>query len=406
MRHSDADIYDYQAPYLINWLYSFLGPTNVDKALAKYQRTLRMSGPIVSEYSLRHRHPWWNAFMMYFQLRRSAKSIKRNLTAELKVLAADAKKIAALRKFMPPSVERKYQRDLMDIDRARDYLFEIQIAWHFYLQGNDLQWYADDGQKHPEFLVKTSDFEFNVECKRISVDISRQVKRRDFHRLVQELLPEIEKRGYAGAIDIALAGRLEGSHVSALASDIMGLIKSGRSGGKYIIPLGQVSFKPAKKKRQLVNGVEQYEKLRMSLADQSHAAIFSSQIAGDCIIDPIVLTVKSERPDKVPDGILEKLRRAAKDQLDVSVPGIIVCFLEGVYDLRELKSDSGLQLMTSALFEKKVFSHIAAVGYSSEIHVHKLGHGETYDNQSLVFKNANCRFKEVKDYKFTSAVIE
>ena len=88
---------------------------------------------------------------------------------------------------MPLSVQKKYRRDLMDVARARDYLFEIHIAWHFYLRDHDLQWYEDDGQKHPEFLVKTPSFDFNVECKRISVDTSRQIKREDFYRLVQDL---------------------------------------------------------------------------------------------------------------------------------------------------------------------------------------------------------------------------
>lgn len=405
MRDSESDIYDYEAAYLINWLYSFLGPSSVDRALARYQRALELSGPVVSKYSLRHRHPWWTAFGTYFQLKRSAKSIKRNLTPELKILAGDAKRIATLRKYMPLSVQEKYKRDLIDVDRARDYLFEIHIAWHFHLQGNDLQWYDDDGQKHPEFLVKTPNFDFNVECKRISVDISRQVNREDFHRLAQELLPEIEKQGYVGNIDINLAGRLESRQINNLALDILGLIRSGRSKREFTIPLGQVSFNPTEKNGQVVNVVEQYEHLRMSLPDQTHAIIFSSRTRGDFGADPIRLTVKSNKPDTVLDGIFQKLRKAAKNQLDTSMPGVIVCFLEDVHDLRDLRSDSGLQLMTSALFDKKTFSHIAAVGYSSEMHVRKLSYGELYNNQSLVFKNPNCRFKEVKVYKFTNTTI-
>jgi len=294
MRDSDIDIYTDEVAYHINWLYTFLGPNNVDRALKRYLRTLNLSGQVVSEYSLRHRHPWWSAFLRYFELKRSAKAIKRNLTAELKILAGDAKRIATLRKYMPLSVQEKYKRDLVDANRSRDYLFEIHIAWHFHLQGNDLQWYDDNGQKHPEFLVQTPKFDFNVECKRISVDISRHINREDFHRLVQELLPKIEKKGYAGKVDIVLAERLEKKQIDNLASDILELIKLDRNRGEFTIPLGQVTFKPTEKNGRVVNGVQLYENLRMNLSDQTHASIFSSWTDGDLVVDPIVLTITTE----------------------------------------------------------------------------------------------------------------
>jgi hypothetical protein len=406
MRTSDSDIYDYEAGRLINWLYCFLGPRDVDRALAKHEKTLRLSGPVVSEYSLQNRHPWWPAFLAYFQLKREGKSIKKNLTPQLKILCGDAKRICSLLKFMPLSVQKKYRRDLMDVDRARDYLFEIHIAWHFYLRDHDLQWYEDDGQKHPEFLVKTPTFDFNVECKRISVDTSKQIRRDDFYRLVQDLVPEIGKKGYTGNVDVIIPGRLHSGEVKKLASDILELIKSGMNEGEFRMPLGQIVLTLTKKTGRIVNVVEAYKDLRESLPDQGHASLFSSRTKGDFGSDPIALTIKSDQRDKVLDGISSKIRKAGKDQLDTSIPGMIVCFLEDVYDLSDLRSDSGLQRMTSALFEKKTFSHIAAVSYSSEIHVHKLSDGEMYDNQSLVFKNPNCRFEEAKAYRFTGAAIE
>ena len=47
MRVYESDIYDTEASHLINKLYSFLGPANVDRALKKYQRSLELSGPVV-----------------------------------------------------------------------------------------------------------------------------------------------------------------------------------------------------------------------------------------------------------------------------------------------------------------------------------------------------------------------
>lgn len=400
MSNFESDIYDTEASNLINKLYSFLGPANVDRALKKYQRALDLSGPVVSEYTLKHRHPWWNAFRTFFELKKKGKSIKRNLTPELKMLAADAKKIYSLQRFMPKSVQNKYKRDLVDSDRAVDYLFEIQIAWHFYLQGNDLQWYEDDSEKHPEFIVKTPNFDFNVECKRVSVDISRKIKRQDFNRFVQELLPEIEKQSYTGNVDIVLDGRLYSNQIDALASEILELIKSGEVKGESAISFGQISLNLSKKSKKIINVVEQYEKLCMSLPNGAHGAVFSSQKNGNFAVDPIQMSIRSKKTDNVLDGISSKVYKSAKNQLNKSIPGIIVCFLEDVYDLRELSSESGLQLMTSYLLNKEGCSHIAGIGYSSEIRVHRRYKSEVYDHQSLFFKNPNCKFKEVETYKF------
>jgi hypothetical protein len=399
MRKHEADIYDTEASHLINTLYSFLGPVNVDRALKRYQRSLNLSGPVVSEYTLKHIHPWWNAFMAFFELKKKGKSIRRNLTPELKMLAGDAKKISILQRFMPKSVQNKYKRDLIDADRAIDYLFEIQIAWNFYLQGNDLKWYEDDVEKHPEFIVKTTNFNFNVECKRISVDLSRKIKRRYFHRFAQELLPEIEKQNYTGNVDIVLDERLYSNQIDALTSEVLELIKSGKTKGEYAISLGQISLNLSKKCKKTVN-LEQYEALLKNPPIGQHIAFFSSQKKGNYLIDPIQISLKSKKVDNVLDGIYEKVYEAAKNQLDKSLPGIIVCFLEDVYDLRELSSGSGLQLMTHHVLEKEKCSHIAGIGYSSEVQIHRRYESETYNNQSLFWKNRDCKFEEVKNYEF------
>jgi hypothetical protein len=398
MNPSESDIHDYEASRLINKLYCFLGPVNVDSALKKYKRTLDLSGPIVSEYTIKHKHPWWDAFIYFFKLKNEAKSIRRNFTPEIRMLSADAKMVITLQRFMPVSVQNKYKRDLVDSDRAFDYLFEIRIAWHFYSRGNELQWYEDDGKKHPEFLVRTPDFNFNVECKRISDDISRQIKKADFNQLAEKLLPEIETKGYGGNIDIIINGRLEGSQIYTLVLEIMELIKSRNIKGEFAISLGQVSLNLNERSGKIVNAMEN---LRMKYVSGIRAAFLSSRMNGDNFVDPIEVSIKSKKPDKVLEGIYDKVYEAAKNQLVKSMPGIIICFLEGVYDLRDLASNSGLQLMTCKLLNKDGLSHIARIEYCSEKHIHRFGKNkETYDNQGLFFNNPNCKFEKVKTYQF------
>jgi len=240
----ESGIHDYEVTNLVNKLIGFLGRNEVEKCLKRYKHSLKSSGPVFRDYYLKTRHPWWNAFIEYFGLEKAGKSIRKNLTENIKILAGDAKKISILQKFMPESVKNKYKKDLIDDNRAFDYLFEIQIAWHFYLKGGLIQWYEDDGHKHPEFLVKTPSFEFDVECKRISVDASRKIRRRDFYRFSEKLNPLVEERGYSGTIDINIQDRLHSSdkYLNDLTSQVLAIINQGQIKGHYEIPLGSLSL--------------------------------------------------------------------------------------------------------------------------------------------------------------------
>jgi hypothetical protein len=137
--------------------------------------------PILREYYLKNRHPWWGAFGEFFAKERTGQSTRRGLSESLKILAGDAKKVAELQRTMPESIKLKYRRNLVDDSRARDHLFEIQIAWHFFLKGYVIGWYESNSKSCPEFLVRTPEMDFDVECKRISVDTARRVRRRDFY---------------------------------------------------------------------------------------------------------------------------------------------------------------------------------------------------------------------------------
>lgn len=206
-----SDIHDFEVPNLVNKLIRFIGRAEIEKCLDRYKWSLQSSGPVLSEYYLKTRHPWWEAFIEYLNLEKSGKSIKRNLTNKIKILAGDAKKISVLQRLMPEKVKEKYKKDLIDDKRAYDYLFEINIAWHFFLKGCEIIWHEDDSREHSEFLVREPEFEFNVECKRISVDISRKIRRKDFYRLAEKLIPAIENQNYSGQIDIVLHDRLPSS---------------------------------------------------------------------------------------------------------------------------------------------------------------------------------------------------
>lgn len=397
-----ADVHDYEVVKLVDRLVSFLGPTNVERCLERYHASLKSSGPVFRDYYLKHRHPWWNALAHFFQLQKIGKSIRRNLTEDLKNLAGDAKKVTTLQKIMPDSVRQKYKSDLVDDNRAKDYLFELDTAWHFYQKGYGIKWYEDGSRVHSEFLVMTPELEFNVECKRISVDITRRIRRRDFYRLAEQLIPKIAEMGYSGTIDVILKDRLHSSDkfMAELTGQIVQQISAGNTTGQFQIPFGSVTLDLMPANGNTVNFDERANLLWKRKSEQAHGAVFAKS-QNRRPIDPIELTLMCERADKVLDGIGERITKA-RSQLDESKPGLIVCFLEGVDDLSELAKDSGLQRLSSMLLKKESFSHIAGISYSSEPRVQKSGEVERFYNQALIFRNPNCRYDQVKPFKFLS----
>lgn len=397
-----ADIHDYEVSRLINRLVSFLGPITVERCIQKYNASLQSSGPVFRDYYLKYRHPWWNALSEFFELEKAGKSILKNLTEGLKTLAGDSQKVTTLQKLMPDAVREKYRKDLIDDNRANDYLFEIDIAWHFFQKGYDIKWYESALKSHSEFLVRAPELEFDVECKRISVDISRRIRKRDFYRLAEQLIPKISKMGYSGMIDIVLKDKLHcnDKFLNELANEAVNEVYNGRLKGGFEIPFGSLALELVPANGNPVDLYERFDHLWRRKSEQAHGAIFAKSKNGRPV-DPVELTLMCERADNVLEGIRDRIMKA-KTQLDESKPGLIACFLEGVDDLRELAKDSGLQMMSSLLLTKETFSHVAGISYSSEPHIERSAESERFFNQALIFRNSHCRYEKVKDFQFLS----
>lgn len=403
MENQVTDIYQHKAGSLINKLVEFLGERNVKRCLQRYERSLKSSGPVFREYYLKNKHPWLNALTQYYELTKKAKSIHKNLTPELKDLATDAKKVVDLQHQMPKSVKNKYKKDLLDDNNACYYLFEIQTAWHFFAKNWAIQWYEDVPTKHPEFLIEAPELQFNVECKWISVNIARKIHRKDLYSLADNLIPEIEKRKYAGRLDFILKDRLEGGIISGLCTKVLELIDGGALKGEHeISPFGILALDLSCVSGLVVGMNECWKRFYERKPDKAHGGIFARSKDGRPV-DPIELTVMSEKADTVLDGIKDKISKAEM-QLDESKPGLIVCFLEGVngFELRKLNGESALQRMTEHVLAKDKFSYVMGIAYSSESMVKKGYDSEEIFNPGLFFRNHKCTFQEAKTFEFLS----
>jgi len=393
-----ADIYDYEVGRLIHRLISFLGENEIEKRLRKYHDALQSGGPVFRKYYLQTRHPWWASLDEFFALEQAGKSIKRHLSRSLKLLAGDARVITILNRFMPENVRRKYRQDLMDDERAKDYLFELHIAWHFHLMGCTIEWLTNDAVKHSEFLVKSESLEFLVECKRVSIDLSRKIRRRDFYRLAEKLLPSVQSLGFCGIVNITLSGRLHSNdnYISDLCSQVLRKLDIGSH--NFVIQSGRFSSSLQSANHIAVDLVAKTRELITIKPPEAHGAIFVGSSLGKPV-DSVTLIIQSEAAEPVLEGIKDRLKKAAS-QLDPSYPGLIACFLEGIDDLTELASDSGLQVISNYLLDKHEFAHVAAISYCSESKVEETSRFESFFNQGLLFRNPNCKFSGVSKFHF------
>jgi len=400
-----SDIYENEARKYIIKLIDFFGCIQIEKCLKKYKESLVCAGPIYKRYHLMRRHPWWEALIYFYELESKGKSVNKNLDLQLKILAGDGKKISVLQKMMPDSVRSKFKKDLLDPKRAFDFLFELKIAWHYLINGHSLNWYEDDNR--PDFLVKTPEFDFNVECKRVTVDASRKVWRNDFYRLVERLLPKVQKLNYKGTIDVELDGRLHSNdqHLEKLSTDILAAIQNSGPSGTFDISLGKVIFDLKESNGEVVNFRERYQDLWGRKAHEAHGVIFACEGNGNPV-DAVELTLKSRKSDKVLEGIKDKIKYAATKQLPNDKPGLISCFLEDIADLTGLASESGLQIMSHYLLDKKEFSHVAAISFSAENRVQKEPGAENFNSQGLLFRNPHCIYENVQGFPFLSKEIE
>lgn len=396
----DRDIHPKEVGSLIKKLIAFIGHNRIENALNKYEASLKSSGPMFREYYLRVRHPWWDSLLFFRKLQRNGKSIRKHLNSALKSLAADAKMTTTLQRHMPEPVKEKYKKNLVDKERAIDYLFEIRLAWHFYLKGCSIIWEDDPQSRQAEFMVIDGRIHFNVECKRISVDIARKIRERDFFRLADKLIPLLYAAELTGRVSIVLNGKLASNdnYLNQVTSEVITVAKRTPTDdseifcGSVVTDLKKANgtkFDPNK------SGWLPYKNTPLD----AYGAIFAKPY-NNKLIDPVELIISSTQPYYTLKAIEDRIKRA-KNQLNPSVPGLICCLLSGISDLQGLENESGLKNMTNHLLAKNSFGHIVAIGYSSETVVRRDKHGNNLFNNGLVCRNNKSnKFPHMKNYPF------
>lgn len=393
-----SDIYYSEIPSLIRKLIGFLGEAEVKRHLDRYEAALRDAGPFFRKYYLEIRNPWSAALTQYINLEKKGLTIQKHLTKDILRLVADAKKINFLQKRMPEEVKEKFRKDLLDDEAAYAYLFELNIAWHFAIRKYDLKWLKSDTGRHSEFIVKAPDLEFEVECKRITADASRKIRRRDFYRFVEKLIRKIEPLECFGNIDILIEDRLHSNEqsIDKLVNSIIAILNAGNKRGEFGTDFGCLGLNLKRNDGASIDFQNSHKNLMERKPSHAHGAIYARSRAG-APVNPIEITLSSLKSDDYINGIRKKISDAAKNQLSGTIPGIVAVFLEDVDDLIGLER-SNLQTLSYNLFLKEDLSHLAAIVFSSESIFGESETDETLFNRALSFRNPSCKYDKFKSF--------
>jgi hypothetical protein len=206
-----------------------LGWDALAKAQADLDKELAHHGCLYQYWVEQHR-PWLFAFRQYDKITASGIHTPPQWPVTIQKLAGDGLMIASLHRGMSDDVRVKYRKDLLTRQHG-DFMFEISTAWHYYLKGFDIQWYPLGHSKCPEFRVRGGGLDFDVECRRFSLDVSEKIKTSTMADVCDGLHKVLADNGVWGEVDVELSDdfRFDPNHIRLWAQALASALKEART---------------------------------------------------------------------------------------------------------------------------------------------------------------------------------
>ena len=381
------EVHDSQAGGLFQKLESFLSPPRIDRMLKSVARELEIERGLYLQQWVQPNRNWWIGLREARAITKTGQSFRGRVTPRLRNTLESAAQISSLYGGMPPHKRIEFRERILGAKYLQPVLTEIQIASHFVQKGCRIAWSIDIAKSRiPEFIVKRGADEWEVECKTKGTDAGRRVARPSFYRLVDALGPVICNLGLQGTCQITLPNALPAQirwrdEVVSTISDMIAKRDTDRrvSDGSSI----RLSLEP---QSGAVLTDEEANHIDASQGINHHVAIYGPIREGRRV-DPIVIDVSSEKPDRYLEDVLADLREASR-QFSGTRPALICCFVPEINSFAGLEKDSALKAMTIHFFEKHAPTFIHSVIYSSGRQIRLVGHN-TYETffPSLRFHN-------------------
>ncbi|MFA4920274.1 MAG: hypothetical protein WC581_13655 [Thermodesulfovibrionales bacterium] len=351
---------------------------------------------IYKDFYFSSRNPFIKPLKEYFHMQSTGKSMRRHRTKELDYLAGKAFIINRILSSVNERVKKQIKGRLT-CDDIRPFLHEIDMATHFLRNKFDITFIEYERpiaeKRTYDFLVIRNSVEAEIECKWKSYDAGRKIKRDSFYMLCDEILKQVGCFSVKCIIEINCAEKLDKNRHSLF--QIATKIKTAVTNKETTIDFDQnlsidIIYLPEDLR---ITSDDQFRSvIKPYWKPQSHFATLSNETT------TIIVRVESEERDRVLKAIYDELKNSL-DQFSKSRPGLIACYIEGVYpeDWEELRGPNGLAAMTTHLLRRENADHIHTIAYSSEVEMLKIGKIIDSSYPVLFFKNPNCKYYREQD---------
>jgi hypothetical protein len=375
----------------------FLDTTNQadwEKKITKINSFPMFRAPSPNAYLkyLGSRNPLTRHIETYLRLEKEGKVFRRHATPELMRTCGYLKVINALFHQSQPSVSPKLKSMLFDDETARAFLFELNIAIHYFRRGYDVEFVDFRDLGTFDLLVSDGKDELEIECKTKSADAGRKITRGNFYLLCDVVIAELAPVTESFAVLFKCDGRLSGSQ--ELFHAVADEIKNCRAAKRESSQVDTLYFEI----RNLSSGLQirNHEEAAVALSPHwspgGHYLVMSNR-------ETLILGCESSDSDKVLKAIYEDLKRGA-DQLSKIRPSKLACRIEELEDAWEqLRGDTGLAAMTARLLGSPERNHVNIVVYSSDQTPPRRKDGITsFSATNLSFSNKSSKFPISKSF--------
>ncbi|HET6675921.1 MAG TPA: hypothetical protein VFG71_11295 [Nitrospiraceae bacterium] len=346
-----------EVPKYVRKLKTFLGRDALEKAQADLDKELVHHGRLYQYWVEQHR-PWLVAFRLYDKITANGVHMPPQWPVTIQKLVGDGLMIASLHRGMPDDVRGKYRKDLLTRQHG-DFMFEISTAWHYHREGFDIQWYPLGHNKCPEFRVRGGGLDFDVECRRFSLDVSEKIKTSTMADVCDGLHNVLVDNGVWGEVDVEFSDdfRFDPNHMPVWARALGSAVKKTQT----TVQLDSSVMLNLDLKASPSRSHRPHEILALAKARQHPEVTFIlSKLEGDSGLNPVVF--RCHGPHKTPKELRAYIYNTLKDKVDMQLSleraGVLVVKFSGVRNPQLFNESKGMRSAVARLFGRK---HLAAL---------------------------------------------
>lgn len=394
----DPEIYDKDAERELRWFFRWTNEQIWRNKIEKLESSPHFSDADLYQQYLRQKNPLMVTVDHYFNLTRDGKSIAKNLNDFDKRVCGYIKLLNCISRGASPSVLNRLKGSILDDESVKAFLFELDLAIHFFRIGYDVRFTDLEGIGQYDLLVSNGEIELEVECKRKTIDAGRKIKKGDFCLLADILFAELKESARRFAVLVTSNGRMGADQ--ALFKSLARTVQDHLNSEPSVARVGnlEVRIEPLPEGLQIKSDAETFATLTQFKSLFSYYAVFSSRET------TIIIRCESAESNKVLDAIYDELKKGAS-QLSGTRPALLGCLIEEVEDKdwKDLQGGSGLQAVAARLLENSTRRHINLLAFSSDrTPVKREENVVSFAATHFDFWHRNSKFALLKSFLFGS----